>query len=267
MGATTGRASTGRASSHRAKTDRGSTVDHEVSEWLDRLGAATAGLLATSASFTDMQVREPSLLPGWTRGHVLSHIARNADGLGNLLRGAATGAQIPMYASPQARDADIEAGAGRGAAELTADVRDSAAAFAVRAASLRAEAWTVPVRARAGASFPAREVLDRRLSEVQIHHVDLAAGYRPGDWPEDFITGCLPRVARSFAGRADTPGCRVLPDGAGEGFWIGPPDGGTAPLVVTGPAGDLLAWLLGRGTGTALRAGSAAAVPTLPAWR
>ena len=252
---------------HGGDNDRGDTVDHEVSEWLDRLGAATARLLATSAGFTDAQVREPSLLPGWTRGHVLSHVARNADGLGNLLRGAATGAQIPMYASTQARDADIEAGAGRGAAELTADVRDSAAALAVRAASLRAEAWTVPVRPRAGAAFPAREVLDRRLSEVQIHHVDLAAGYGPGDWPEDFIAGSLPRVARSFAGRADTPGCRVLPDGAEEGFWIGPPDGDVAPLVVAGPARDLLAWLLGRGTGAGLRVGPGAAVPTLPAWR
>src|ERR1017187_7981403 len=102
---------------HGGDNARGDTVDHEVSEWLDRLGAATARLLATSAGFTDAQVREPSLLPGWTRGHVLSHVARNADSLGNLLRGAATGAQIPMYASTQARDADIEAGAGRGAAE------------------------------------------------------------------------------------------------------------------------------------------------------
>jgi maleylpyruvate isomerase len=242
-------------------------VDHEISEWLDRLGAATDRLLATSATLTDAQAREPSLLPGWTRGHVLSHVARNADGLGTLLRGAATGAQIPMYASPQARDADIEAGAGRGAAELTADVRDSAAALAGRATSLPAGAWTVPVRARAGAAFPAREVLDRRLSEVEIHHVDLAAGYGPRDWPEDFITGCLPRVARSFTGRADTPGCRVLPDGAGEGFWIGPADRGQAPLVVAGTARDLLAWLLGRGDGTGLRVVPGAALPTLPAWR
>src|ERR1035441_5721059 len=66
---------------HGGDNDGGDTVDHEVSEWLDRLGAATARLLATSAGFTDAQVREPSLLPGWTRGHGLSHVARNADGL------------------------------------------------------------------------------------------------------------------------------------------------------------------------------------------
>src|SRR5256885_15091039 len=61
---------------------------------------------------------EPSLLPGWTRGHVLTHVARNGDGLGNLLRWARTGTETPMYASREARRADIEAGAGRSAAEI-----------------------------------------------------------------------------------------------------------------------------------------------------
>ena len=252
---------------HGGDNDRGDTVDHEVSEWLDRLGAATARLLATSAGFTDAQVREPSLLPGWTRGHVLSHVARNADGLGNLLRWAHTGTQIPMYASAQAREADIEAGAARTAAELAAAVRHSAAEFAERAASLPAEAWMVPVRALRGGPFPAHGILEHRLSEVEIHHVDLGAGYLPGDWPEDFIGGCLPRVARSFSGREDTPGCRVLPDGAEEGFWIGPPGRGAPPVVVAGPARDLLAWLLGRGSGTGLRVTPGANLPMLPAWR
>src|ERR1022692_5071277 len=68
-----------------AGKDMGNTVDHEVSEWLDRIGAATDRLLAAADLLTDPGVREPSLLPGWTRGHVLSHPARNADGLGNLL--------------------------------------------------------------------------------------------------------------------------------------------------------------------------------------
>ena len=91
----------------------GNTVDDDVNVWLASVGAATGRLLATTAALADPEVREPSLLPGWTRGHVLSHIARNADGLINLLRWAHTGTQIPMYASQQARDADIEAGAGR----------------------------------------------------------------------------------------------------------------------------------------------------------
>jgi len=245
----------------------GNIVDHEVSTSLGSLSAATDRLLATSATLTDAQVREPSLLPGWTRGHVLSHIARNADGLGNLLRWAHTGTQMPMYASAQARDADIEAGAGRDAAELAADVRDSAAEFAERAVALPAEAWTVPVRALRGGSFPAYGILERRLSELEIHHVDLAAGYAPGDWPEDFVHECLPRVAESFSGRPDAPACQVWADGSGQEYRIGPSGPGAAPAIIHGPDRDLLAWLLGRSIGASLHILSGSALPALPAWR
>ena len=103
---------------------------NEARHSLDRLAAATGRLLATASALSDAQAREPSLLPGWTRGHVLCHIARNADGMVNLLNWARTGTETPMYASAESRTADIEAGAGRHAAELTADVRESAARFA-----------------------------------------------------------------------------------------------------------------------------------------
>jgi maleylpyruvate isomerase len=242
-------------------------VDHDVSERLGHLSAATERLLATTASLTDAMVREPSLLPGWTRGHVLSHLARNADGLINLLRWADTGTQIPMYRSAPARDADIEAGAGRAAAELTADVRDSAAALAERAASLPAAAWMVPVRTLSGGSFPARGILAHRLREVEIHHVDLAAGYAPGDWPQAFVAATLPEVASSLAGRPDTPACCILPDGIDNGFWIGPEEYGPVPVMVAGGACDLLAWLLGRGGGRGLRVTPEGRLPTLPGWQ
>src|SRR6266568_3680678 len=79
-----------------------------------RLAGATDRLLATAAG----QAREPSLLPGWSRGHVLVHLARNADGLRNLLIWARTGVVTPQYPSQQARDDAIEAGAGRPAGDL-----------------------------------------------------------------------------------------------------------------------------------------------------
>ncbi len=90
------------------------------------LEMATRRLLATAALLTDAQVREPSRLPGWTRGHVLTHLARNADGCCNLLAWARTGTETPMYPSEAARDAAIAAGAGRRAADIAADARDSA---------------------------------------------------------------------------------------------------------------------------------------------
>ena len=47
----------------------------------------------------DDAFRAPSLLPGWSRAHVLTHLARNADGMINLLLWARTGIVTPAYAS------------------------------------------------------------------------------------------------------------------------------------------------------------------------
>jgi maleylpyruvate isomerase len=241
---------------------------NEASHSLERLAAATDRLLATATALTDAQAREPSLLPGWTRGHVLSHIARNADGMINLLSWARTGTETPMYASAESRNTDIEAGARRGAADLAADVRESAASFAAAAAAMPGGAWTVQVRALRGPGFPALGVLDRRLSEVEIHHVDLAADYAPSDWPADFVADALPRVADSFTGRDDAPCCLVWAESAPHGYRIGPAGTASPPVVVHGQPADLLAWLLGRGSGAGLRvSGQAGGAPVLPAWR
>jgi maleylpyruvate isomerase len=238
-----------------------------ASHSLARIEEATGRLLATAAALSDDKVREPSALPGWTRGHVLSHIARNADGMVNLLTWARTGIESPMYASARARAADIEAGVGRGAADLAADVRESAEAFAAEAARVPDEAWTVLVRALHGPPFPAVGVLERRLSEVEIHHVDLAAGYSPGDWPGDFVAAALPRVAASFTGRDDAPSCLVWADGIPGSFPVGPEHPGSHAVAVHGPPADLLAWLTGRGPGTRLAVPSGAPLPALPPWR
>jgi maleylpyruvate isomerase len=241
---------------------------NDASHSLDRMAAATGRLLATATALSDAQAREPSLLPGWTRGHVLSHIARNADGMVNLLNWARTGIETPMYVSAENRSADIEAGAGRPAADLTADVRESAARFAAEAAAMPGDAWTAQVRALRGPGFPALGVLDRRLSEVEIHHVDLAAGYAPSDWPSDFVADALARVADSFADRDDTPCCLVWAESAPYGYRIGPAGAASPPVVVRGQPAALLAWLLGRDGGAGLRvSGQADGLPVLPAWR
>jgi maleylpyruvate isomerase len=244
-------------------------MDPEVRESLARIAEATERLLASAGRLTDDGVREPSLLPGWTRGHVLTHLARNADGLGSLLRGAAAGQPARMYASPAARNADIEADAGRPAADLIGDVTTSAARFAALAGQLPDDVWTAEVQALAGEPFPASGALRRRLSELEIHHVDLAAGYRPGDWAAGFVADTLARVAGDFTGRADTPPCLVQAEGWPDSFQLGPPQPPGVPQVsVHGQPADVLAWLLGRDPGSRLRvAGEHPVLPVLPAWR
>jgi maleylpyruvate isomerase len=159
---------------------------------------ATQRLIRNAGALTDEQVAEDSLLPGWTRGHVLTHIARNADALRNLLIWARTGVETPAYASQQAREDDIEAGASRTAAELAADVSRSAEAFLITAADLPVAARLARVSILGAEDFPAALVLTRRLVEVELHYTDLGCGYRRADWPAAFATMDLPEPMRTF---------------------------------------------------------------------
>ncbi|MGD0683842.1 MAG: maleylpyruvate isomerase N-terminal domain-containing protein [Streptosporangiaceae bacterium] len=249
-----------------------------IAELTGRIAGSTARLQATLAVLTDDQAREPSLLPGWSRGHVLTHLGRNADGLRNLLIWARTGVVTPQYPSAQARDAAIEAGAGRAAADLVADLRESAAAFLAEAASMPEPGWQVSVHGIRGAGHPAWYTLQRRLSEVEIHHVDLAAGYLPEDWPAWFVRERLESVTADFAGRGDVPAA-LLRDTAAAGasatgsgeYRIGKAaaDGegiGLPGVTISGPGWLLLAWLIGRSAGAGLAADPAGPLPALPAW-
>ncbi len=99
---------------------------------------------------SDDQAREPSLLPGWSRGHLLTHIARNADSLRNLLIWARTGVETPQYPSGEARDEGIAAGASQPASELSEDVDASAEQLAAEAARLNGTNWAAEVPRNAG---------------------------------------------------------------------------------------------------------------------
>src|SRR3954466_15583104 len=84
-------------------------------------------LLATAAALGDDALPEPSLCAGWSRGHVLAHVARNADALVRVCDVALTGAADTMYDDVESRDADIERDAHRTAADHLLDLRASAA--------------------------------------------------------------------------------------------------------------------------------------------
>jgi maleylpyruvate isomerase len=163
----------------------------------DQIDHATGRLLETVSELSDDDIRQASLLPGWSRGHLLTHLARSADAMRNLLTWARTGVQTPAYASPQARDADIDAGAGRSRAELAADVADAAAAFGSAALAMPGHAWQVPIRVLSYPEFPAAQLLTRRLVEVELHHTDLGAGYGRANWPATFAALGLPEPMRS----------------------------------------------------------------------
>jgi len=176
-------------------------AQHELSDQIDQ---ATQRLLGTARIITEPDLRAPSLLPGWTRAHVLAHVARGADATRHLLVGVRSGQDRSAYASPQAWQADIEYRAGLGSKELADDLASSAMALRTVARHLPGERWQFPVLIPGSAPFPAGQLLTRRLVEVELHHCDLGAGYTPADWPEAFAAMELAEPMRSQ--RADRLG-------------------------------------------------------------
>jgi maleylpyruvate isomerase len=161
-------------------------VDATQSDLSDQIDQATQRLLGSARVTTEPELRQPSLVPGWTRAHILAHVARGADAMRYLLIGAQIGQERPAYASAEAREADIAFGGTLPAKELMADLTRSALAFRMIVKQLPDAAWPFPVRILDSAPFPAAQLLTRRLVEVELHHGDLGIGYGPADWPTSF---------------------------------------------------------------------------------
>lgn len=233
---------------------------------LKRLAASTDALLGALDTLTDAQVRIPSTLPGWTRGHVLTHIARNADAMGNLVTWAVSGVRTPMYPSAEARNADIEAGADRPAADIVADVAGSAdrlaaALTALAAAGPEATARTVVFGTAQGPGRPASRIAPHRRREVEVHRADLGLGYRPEDWPEDFVRETLDDLSR-HPRRAAEAGIAALVTDDGVRWPLA--DGADRTIELIGPASSLAAWLLGRPAPVSLSTSDGSPVPPPP---
>jgi maleylpyruvate isomerase len=162
-----------------------------------RLEAALEGL-------DDATARRPSLLPDWTVGHVLTHVARNADSVTVRIEGALAGEVRDQYPGGAAgRKADIEAGAGRSAAELVDDVREANARLEAAIAGLPDDAWGRLSRNLGGEEQAVALLPFARWREVEVHHVDLGLGYSPDQWPEALADRWLPALLPALPGRSD----------------------------------------------------------------
>ncbi|WP_367135903.1 MULTISPECIES: maleylpyruvate isomerase family mycothiol-dependent enzyme [Streptomyces] len=215
---------------------------------------ATDRFLSAAGKLGDDDVAGPSRLPGWTRGHVLAHIARNADALVNVLAGR------PMYASSESRDADIARDAVRPLDAHLADLRESAERLSARAA-VPAD-WSRTVVMRNGVTDQAARVPFRRWIELELHLVDLDAGYELADLPEEFTGREIAFLAERWSGRPEVPAVTLVADDGRSWRTGGTAEG--APVTLTGSPAALLGWLAGRGgKGAELETGGAA-LPVLP---
>jgi maleylpyruvate isomerase len=191
--------------------------------------AAHERLWVTLEGLSDPMVDQPSLLPGWTVGHVLNHLARNAESHLRLINGALAGVSADRYPGGAAdRAAMIEGGARRSAAALVADVRSTAGDLETAWAQMTPSSWQVVGRCL-DTDEPAHTSPWNRWREVEIHHADLGlASFAPKDWSRELLRRELHLAEMSWRS-SHTLGLTQLP----------------AAALHLSPH-DRLAWLLGR---------------------
>jgi len=245
--------------------DLGGGGTRRTAQWAAHVAGVRASherLLREVAALPPGAARRDSRLPGWTVGHVLTHLARNADSHAGILEGASRSEVVAQYpGGPAQRLADIEAGAGRDLDALLADLRSSIARLEAAYATTQPSAWETGRALLGAGERPLGELPFRRWREVEVHRVDLGTGASPASWPRAYVIAELAHQVESLRTRLE-PGSRLVlrTTDTGQGWEatagrvaplpgpIGLPDPLGEPHVngVEAPAAELVAWLLGR---------------------
>lgn len=175
-------------------------------------------LAASVRQLVERDLRRPSLLPGWTIAHVLTHLARNADSIVRRLDGARDGQVVAQYeGGAGGRGQQIADGAARSADAIVADVVETNAAVDAAFASFPADAWDRTVEASGGTQrVGAHHLAYSRWREVEIHHVDLGGKYTADDWPPTLVHALTPSVMAGLPARADPTQLLAWALGRGE---------------------------------------------------
>lgn len=233
-------------------------LDTDLSATLNQIEEATQRYLRTVAGLTDEQFVEPSVLPGWTVAHVISHVASNATGITRAVRAAMADDPHPwVYESNAARDAEIDERAAWPVAALRAlnagSTDDLRAAFA-ECPEDKLDVL-LPRAADAGPPWSVADWIGARWREVEIHHTDLGVGYTHADWTDEFVD-YLQTVAvfdrePELAVTLRTPGGDTEIGGGGQ--------------VISGEQRDVVWWLIGRGGGVGVS--SDLPLPELGPWQ
>jgi maleylpyruvate isomerase len=221
------------------------------------------------AELSDEAFDEPSLLPGWTRRHLVAHVGFNARAVARLVEWARTGIETPMYTSDTQRAEEIEFGATLPVEALRHLAAHAAVHLDVEWRDLPEEAWSHEVRTAQGRLVPASETVWIRTREVWIHAIDLRGGASTRDFPPHLHDLLLEDLIRVWTRKAA---------GAQRGIVLEPVDrnasmtleatgdaAGRDPLVVRGTAADIVGWGIGRSQRGVLTP-DGEAPPRAPTW-
>jgi maleylpyruvate isomerase len=227
---------------------------------LSALETSATALIRTVDALGAEELAAPSLLPGWSRAHVVAHLALNGEAMAGVLDAVRRGEPVAMYASDEQRDDDIEELSGSEQADLLDRLLAVTTRFheAVEAVG-EEDAWDATFSRTPGAEpTPVSAIPALRRRELEIHHADLGAVYDRTDWPLDFVTDLL----ESEAAHHEAGPLALRAVDLDRTWQVGPEGGPT----VSGTAADLCWWLSGRGDGAGLSS-DAGPLPTLGPWQ
>lgn len=216
---------------------------------------ATQRLLGYTIALTEDEWHQPSLLPGWTRAHIATHLARNADYLRSVVNAAVAGAPQPALASSAERRAELELGADRRGLALQIDL--DAASGALQNAIESVTDWTGTITVD-GADLPLSVLPLIRLNEIKMHVIDLDCGFAPemiAPQPAEWLL----RWALFRLREADLPPIEVTSPNLRARVGVGTGQ----PLSVRGDDAHLWAWLTGRTDASALTGAPDGRLPLL----
>lgn len=241
------------------------TTDPRLQEQLLQARRGTAFFARKLNELADTELDSGSLLPGWTRRHIVAHVGYNARAIARLIEWAATGVETPMYPSPEARNHEIEFGATLSPIALRNLFDHSAVHLNVEWRDLPADAWHHKVKTAQGRIVPAEETVWMRTREVWMHAVDLNNGATFSDIPAPVLERLLEDITGAWKTRGTDVGLLVKVTGADSAF------GDTSaidPTIITGPLPAVVEWAAGRGSHgvTATGPGTADGTPTVPKW-
>ncbi|GIG26943.1 maleylpyruvate isomerase [Cellulomonas denverensis] len=218
-------------------------------------------------TLTDAELDQPSLLPGWSRRHLIAHVGYNARALARLAEWARTGIEHPMYTGRQQRDREIAFGSTLPSRALRFLFLHSEVHLNVEWRDLRGAEWEQEVRTVQGRAVPVQETAWMRTREVWVHAVDLDAGGSYLDFPPEVLDALLGDVIAAWDRREEAVSLVLDPTDRVHRVTVGDAGG----PVIRGRTADLVRWLTGRGARRLTLAGGTevldrADLPALPRW-
>lgn len=235
-------------------------VDPRLAAALQLARRGTAYFSRKLNELGDAELDGPSLLPGWSRRHVIAHVGYNARALTRLLEWACTGVETPMYSSADQRRDEIDYDATLSPVALRHLVAHSNVHLNVQWLDLPAKSWQAQVRTAQGRTVPAAETPWMRTREVWIHAVDLDNGGSFTDFPPELVDALTADVLATWQRRDTTPNVRLVPTDRPTAD----PPAPNADTVLQGTAADLLRWAAGRGARRIVA--SSGTTPEPPSW-